>query len=184
MDETVAAVQRLKHGDIAGLETLFALYQVRAVRTAFLILQDEAAAQDVVQETFLRIYQRIRHFDENQPFEPYLMKSVVHAALNMTRGRSRTISLDNDLTEIETLLIGTETPETQFEASQRSEQILSALTRLSPRQRAVIVLRYYLEMNEQEISTSLQAAPGTVKWHLNAARTRLRDLLRPEGSEQ
>jgi RNA polymerase sigma-70 factor (ECF subfamily) len=184
MDETQAAVQRLKHGDIGGLETLFARYQVRAVRTAFLILQDEAAAQDVVQETFLRIYQRIRHFDETQPFEPYLMKSVVNASLNATRRTTKTVPLDGDLAEIETLLVDTDSPEEQIEASQRSQQILTALAKLSPRQRAVIVQRYYLEMGDQEISRSLQAAPGTVRWLLNAARTRLRDLLRPERSTQ
>lgn len=184
MDETRSAVQRLKHGDIGGLETLFARHQVRAVRTAFLILQDEAAAQDVVQETFLRIYQRIHQFEETQPFEPYLLKSVVHAALNVARRSTKLLRFDGDLAEIEALLDGTDSPEAQIEASQRSELILSALAKLSPRQRAVIVQRYYLEMSEQEMSASLHAAPGTVKWHLNSARARLRDLLRPERSNQ
>lgn len=182
MDETQAAVQRLKHGDIGGLETLFARHQVRAVRTAFLILQDEAAAQDVVQETFLRIYQRIRHFDEDQLFEPYLLKSVVHAALNAARRYTRSVPLDGDLAEITALLDEGDSPEAQIEASQLGQQILSALNKLSPRQRAVIVQRYYLDMSEQEMSASLQAAPGTIKWLLNAARARLRDLLHPEGS--
>lgn len=182
MDETQAAVQRLKRGDIGGLETLFTRHQIRAVRTAFLILQDEAAAEDVTQETFLRIYQRIRYFDETQPFEPYLLKSIVHAALNAVRRTNKVIPLDGDLSEVETLLDGRDSPETQLETNQLNQQILSALNKLSPRQRAVIVQRYYLEMSEQEMSISLQAAPGTVKWLLNAARTRLRNLLRPERS--
>lgn len=184
MDESQAAVQRLKRGDIGGLEMLFTRHQVRAIRTAFLILQDEAAAQDVVQETFLRIYQRIRYFDESQPFEPYLLKSVVHAALNVARRSNKVIPLDGDLSVIESLLNRSDSPEAQIEAAQHSQQILSALNKLSPRQRAVIVQRYYLEMSEQEMSVSLQAAPGTVKWLLNAARTRLRDLLRTERSNQ
>ena len=62
MDETQIAVQRLKHGDIGGLETLIRHHQVRAVRTAFLILQDEAAAQDVVQETFLAAWRSASTF--------------------------------------------------------------------------------------------------------------------------
>ena len=184
MDETQIAVQRLKHGDIGGLETLITRYEVRAVRTAFLILQDEAEAQDVVQETFLRIYQRIRYFDETQPFEPYLLKSVFHASLNSARRNTITVSFDGDLTEIESLLGGTDSPEAQMEESERSQQILSALSKLAPRQRAVIVQRYYLEMSEQEMSVSLQAAPGTVKWLLHAARARLRDLLRTERSSR
>lgn len=91
---------------------------------------------------------------------------------------------DDHLAEIEALLDGADSPEAQIEANQRSQQILFVLAKLSPRQRAVIVQRYYLEMSEEEMSLSLQAAPGTVKWLLNAARTRLRDLLRPERSNQ
>ena len=184
MDETQKAVQRLKRGEIGGLETLVARHQARAVRTAFLILQDEAAAQDVVQDVFIRIYQRIRHFDENKPFEPYLLKSVVHAALNATRRNAKSVSLDGDLAEIESLLNGADSPEAQVEANQHSQQILAALSNISPRQRAVIVQRYYLEMSEKEMSESLNAAPGTVKWLLNAARARLRDILNPERSSQ
>jgi RNA polymerase sigma-70 factor (ECF subfamily) len=185
MDETQKAVQRLKRGDIGGLETLVARYQARALRTAFLVLQDEAAAQDAVQDVFIRIYQRIRHFDESQPFEPYLLRSVVHAALNATRRNAKSVSLDGDLAEIESLLTGNvDSPAAQVEANQRSQQILLALSKLSPRQRAVIVQRYYLEMSEKEMSESLNAAPGTVKWLLNAARARLRDILNPERSNQ
>ncbi len=184
MDDTQKAVQRLKRGDIGGLETLVARYQGRAVRTAFLILQDEAVAQDVAQDVFIRIYQRIRHFDESQPFEPYLLKSVVHAALNATRGRMKSVPLEDDLAEIESLLSDGQTPEDQAESNQRSQQILAALNKLSPRQRAVIVQRYYLEMSEKEMSESLNAAPGTIKWLLNAARARLREILNPERSSQ
>jgi len=49
-----------------------------------------------------------------------------------------------------------------------------------PRQRAAVVLRYFLEMSEKEMTEILAVAPGTVKWLLNAARGRLRALLRPE----
>ena len=48
---------------------------------------------------------------------------------------------------------------------------------LPPRQRAVAVQRYYLEMSETEMSEALNVTPGTVKWLLHAARTRLRTLL-------
>ena len=52
----------------------------------------------------------------------------------------------------------------------------------SPRQRVAIVQRYYLEMSEKEMTQALDIAPGTVKWLLNAARSRLRTLLNSEGS--
>ena len=70
--------------------------------------------------------------------------------------------------------------EEQAEFNALKQQILEALAKLPPRQRAAIVQRYYLEMTEKEMSDALEAPPGTVKWLLSAARARLRSLLGPE----
>jgi RNA polymerase sigma-70 factor (ECF subfamily) len=180
MDD-LEAIRRLQRGDIGGLETLMERYQVKAARAAFLITYDEAAAQDIVQETFLRLYQRIRQFDESQPFEPYLIRSIIHAALNAVRGSQRFTSLDRDTHDLENLLDRAASVETQVEFSQLQQEILEALSRLSPRQRAAIVQRYYLGMTEREMALSLDAAPGTVKWMLNTARARLRSMLGQKG---
>ena len=178
------AVRRLKRGEIDGLEHLMARYQVKAGRVAFLITRDETIAQDVVQETFIRIYQRFRQFDATRPFEPYLIRSVVHAALNATRRDGQWLSLESDPAGFENLLTQAASVETQVEFAQAQSEIDRALAQLSPRQRAVIVQRYYLELSEKEMAESLDVAPGTIKWLLNAARTRLRRLLRSERSAE
>jgi len=180
MDDT-RAIRRLKHGDIGGLEILMQQYQVKAARAAFLITHDESVAQDIVQETFIRICERIHQFDESRPFEPYLLRSVIHASLNAVRGSGKFTSLDDESGEIENLLDRAASVESQVESTQLQHEILNALSKLSPRQRAVIVQRYYLEMSEQEMALALDAAPGTVKWLLNAARERLRHLLGQKG---
>jgi len=72
------AVRRMKGGDIGGLEILVRRYQVRAVRAAFLVTQDEPLAEDVVQDAFIHLHQRIHHFDDRRPLEPYLMRSVIN----------------------------------------------------------------------------------------------------------
>ena len=178
------AIRRMKRGEMDGLEQLVTRYQDEAGRVAFLITRDEALAQDVVQETFMRIYRRIGQFDAGRPFAPYLMRSVVNAALNATRREKRSVSLESDPARFEDLLAQAASVETQVEFAQAKQAIFSALAELSPRQRAAIVQRYYLEMSEKEMAESLDAAPGTVKWLLNAARARLRELLRPEGSAE
>lgn len=183
MDD-MQAIRQLKSGDLGGLEMLMTQYQTKAARAAFLITHDEVIAQDVVQETFIHIYQRIRQFDESRPFEPYLMRGVVNAALNAVRGNSRLASLDNDTSEVENLLDRAVSVESQVEYTQLQHEILIALSKLSPRQRAVIVQRYYLEMSEQEMALALDAAPGTIKWLLNTARERLRHLLGVERSAE
>lgn len=171
------AVRRLKDGDISGLEILVERYQVKAARVAFLITHDEAAAEDITQETFVRLFQRIRAFDEARPFEPYLMRSIVNAALNHTRRQKRTVSLEANTITVERLFARAAPVESLVEYGQLKHEILAALSSLSPRQRAAIVARYYLDMSEQEMTRLLDAPRGTVKWLLSAARTRLRSLI-------
>ena len=180
MDD-LQAIQRLKDGDIGGLEVLVTRYQDKAVRTAFLITHDEDESEDIVQDTFMRIYRRIHQFDLSRPFEPYLLRSVVNAALNIAQKSNRYLSLECDLDQVEGLLSQAALVELDVEYLQLKQKIIVALARLEPRQRAVIVQRYYLEMSEKEMAVALDTAPGTVKWLLNAARARLRDLL---GSER
>jgi len=180
MDD-LEAIRRIKQGDMGGLEALMERYQVKAARAAFLITHDEAIAQDIVQDTFIHIYERINQFDESRLFEPYLMRSVINTSLNAVRGSRRFVSLSEDADELEKLLDRAASVESQVEFAQLQREILNALARLSPRQRAVIVQRYYLEMSEREMALALDAAPGTVKWLLNAARDRLRHLLGQKG---
>lgn len=180
MDD-IQAIRCLKRGDLVGLEVLMNRYQVKAARAAFLVTGDPSVAQDVVQETFIRLVDRIGNFKEKLPFEPYLIRSVINASLNAVRGNKRLISLDGDTYELENLLDQAVSVESQVEFAELQSRILDALSRLPARQRAAIVQRYYLGMNEKEMATELDAAPGTVKWLLNAARERLRQLLGQEG---
>jgi RNA polymerase sigma-70 factor, ECF subfamily len=170
------AVRRMKGGDISGLESLAYRYQVRAVRAAFLITLDEPMAEDVVQDAFVRLFQRIRSFDDSRPLEPYLMRSVVNGALNAVRRERRSSSLDSDPEPVESLL-RTASVEQEVEHAEQARELLRALGQLSRRQRLVIVQRYYLEWSEQAMAQALEAPPGTIKWLLHAARLRLRGLL-------
>ena len=183
MDD-LQAIQRLKNGDIGGLEALVARHQAKAVRTAFLITHDETLAEDIVQETFVRIYHRINHFDLSRPFEPYLLRSIVNAALNLAQKADRHRSMEVDLDQMEELLSQASSVESEMEYIQLKQRIVAALAELEPRQRAVIVQRYYLEMSEKEMAVALDAPPGTVKWLLNTARAKLNDLLGSERSAE
>jgi len=183
MDD-VQAIRRLKRGEIGALETLVLRYQQKAIRTAFLITHDETLAEDVVQETFVRIYQRIHHFDPSRPFEPYLLRSIVNAALNVAQKAGRHLSLEGDLEQVEGLLSQAASVESDVEYTQLKQGIIAALARLEPRQRAAVIQRYYLDMSEKEMAAALDAPPGTVKWLLNAARAKLRNLLDSEGSTE
>ncbi len=183
MDESTA-IEKLKQGDWSGLETLVRKHQAKALRLAYLITQDKELAEDVVAETFFHLASHLNHFDQRRPFEPYLMRSVANAALKAAQAQQRHLSLDGNPAVVEAIFIQARSVESDVEALELAHQVNQALRRLSPRQRMAIIQRYYLEMNEVEMSQAMGVAPGTVKWLLNAARARLRALFDSEGRER
>ncbi len=183
MDET-QAIQRLKQGDISGLEHLVARHQVKAVRTAYLITRDLDLAEDVVQDCFLQAFRSIRGFDVTRRFEPWFLRSVVNAAVKTMQRSARQVEVGEDADEsaLAELAAQVESVEAQVESIEVQNQIWDAMQKLSPRQRAVVVQRYFLAMSEKEMAAEAGSSVGTVKWMLNAARERLRGLL--ERSEE
>lgn len=189
----VAAVRRLKQGDIGGLETLVRAYQVEAVRTAYLITHDLALADDVMQEAFLRVYQYIDQYDENRPFTPWFMRIVANLAITaVTRERQRS-SLNGhfDQVSVDELLLhanSLDSHEARLESAELKQQVWDALAELSPEQRAVVVLKYYHDMSEREMADLLDVPQGTVGWRLHAARKRLgahlRGVLKPVNRQE
>ncbi len=180
------AVFRLKSGDLNGLSFLITKYQLKAVRTAFLVTHNKPMAEDIVQDAFMGFYKRVHQFNECKPFEPYFMVSVINASLNAALREKRIIPLPQDAEEadLEPLLSRSLSVESEVERSQLKAEMLALLARLSPRQRVVVVQRYFLEMSEKEMSEVSRTAPGTIKWLLNAARTKLRGLLEGERIEE
>jgi RNA polymerase sigma-70 factor (ECF subfamily) len=178
MDEK-QAIQRLKLGDIRGLEYLVNCHQLKAVRVAYLITRDSGLAEDIVQETFIQAYRSIRSFDDSRPFEPWFLRSVVNASVKMMQRSMWQIQVGDEADEslyVE-LAAKVESVEEQVASIEIQNQIWEAMQKLSLRQRAAIVQRYYLEMSEKEMALESGTAMGTVKWLLHAARERLRSLL-------
>lgn len=178
------AIARLRRGEIDALELFVRLYQVKAVRAAYLITQDARLAEDIVQESFLNAYAHIHQFDPNRRFEPWFLRSVCNAAIKAAQRSQRSLSLDADGPEdvdFGALLVdNTPTPQEEAEQDEIRERVRAALGQLSPRQRAAVVQRYFLEMSEQQMAEALDSPPGTVKWLLNAARDKLRSILNSE----
>jgi RNA polymerase sigma-70 factor (ECF subfamily) len=178
------AIALLKQGQVAGLETLVQLYQLRALRAAYLVVGDRALAEDVVQSAFLRAYDRIGQFDTGRPFGPWFLRSVVNAAIKAGARQARLVGLDpgdeddEDVSALASRLADQAPgPEEQAELGETRAQVWRALGRLSPAQRGAVVLRYYLDLSESEMAARLERSPGTIKWTLHAARERLRGLL-------
>ena len=181
MDENVA-IERLKRGDIGGLEALVLRYQVQAVRAAFLVTGDRHLAEDLVQAAFLRVFERIGQFDTRRPFGSWFLRSVVNDAVKAAQRRERQVSLDDQIVEddvalAEVLADPAPGPEALWARAETRRSVRAALSKLSPRLRATVVLRYFLEFSEADIGDRLGCPSGTVKRRLHDARARLRALL-------
>lgn len=176
------AITRLKQGNVAGLAVLVEQYQVKAVHAALLIVRDQAIAEDIVQDAFLQAYRKIDQFDERRPFGPWFLRSVINSAIKAAMRQQRTVSLDLQAKEdglAEWLIHPGPGPEDWAEKTEIREAIWQALEQLTPDQRAAVVLRYYLEEDEQAIVRELGRPLTSIKWWLHAARQRLRKILLP-----
>ena len=181
MDERIA-IRQLKQGNIDALE---------AVRTAYLITRDRSLAEDAVQEGLLRAYRYIQQFDESRAFAPWLMRIVVNAAVRLSQHNQQReiVFADHDTSSrshdsfdaedfLERLPDAAATPEDAAEASETEQQVWQALEALSPSQRALVVMRYYFDFSERELSDTFGVPRGTISWRLISARKQLQTLLR------
>ena len=174
--EEGAAIDRLRSGDIGGLEILVRLYQDQAFDAAYLITRDRAQAEDVVQAAFLRAFERIHQLRTLRSFQPWFLRSVVNSALSAATGQHHS-SLELQAEEAAEVPSIEPSLEELLEAAETREEILQALEELSPGQRAAVVMRYYLEWSDSEVARRLEIPPGTVRRRLHDARRRLRKLL-------
>lgn len=182
MDER-KAIERLRRGDIGGLETLVRAYQVRAVRAAYLVTRDRGLAEDIVQAAFLRACERIDQFDADRPFGPWFLRIVVNDAVKAADRRKRFVPLEGNagkegVSLADLLPDPNPGPADLIEMEEARQAVWTALGRLPPAQRGAIVWRYYLGLSEAEMAEKWSCPRGTVKWRLHAARKRLRMLLR------
>jgi len=157
----VAAAQR---GSREALESLFRAHWPRALRASYLIVHDAAAAEDIAQEAFLAAVRNLDRFDRRRPFGPWLRRIVVNRSIDWARARKHRSEV-----ELDASAAGREP------AADVSGEIIAALATLTPEHRAVVVLRYLLELTPTEIAATLEIPRGTVNSRLRRALDQLAD---------
>jgi RNA polymerase sigma-70 factor (ECF subfamily) len=136
---------------------LFARHWPDAYRTALLIAHDRAAAEDIAQEAFLAAMRALGRFDRRRPLRPWLHRIVVNRAIDWARARELRHEIGVDaVPEIAAPPAG----------ATGLGELGAALARLSPEHRAVVVMRYLLELTPGEIAEALDLPRGTVNSRL------------------
>jgi RNA polymerase sigma-70 factor, ECF subfamily len=160
-----ARVRGAQRGSVSDLEALFRMHWPQAYRAAYLVTHDAGAAEDIAQESFLAAIRALDRFDRRRPFGPWLHRIVVNRAIDWTRARK----LRGEV-ELVDVLPAPDTPRT-------GDDTYAALARLAPEHRAVIVMRYLLELTPGEIAEALDLPRGTVNSRLRRGLDALGDEL-------
>ncbi|HEV3125406.1 MAG TPA: sigma-70 family RNA polymerase sigma factor [Candidatus Dormibacteraeota bacterium] len=167
------AMEALQGGDASGMDALVAGHQRRALQVAYQITRDRLAAEDIVADAFLTVYERVQHQDPARPFEPWLLRIVINRAISVTRRAERFRRFAHLLRPRER----SEGPEETAERREEQREVMRALAALPANERAALSLRYLLDLDERAIANLLDWPLGTVKTRLRRGRDRLRQQL-------
>jgi RNA polymerase sigma-70 factor, ECF subfamily len=175
------AIQRAMEGDLAAFNQLVTVYQNLAYSVAYRTLQDEDAAADAVQESFIKAFRALGTF-QGGSFKSWIIRIVVNSCYDHLRSLKRrpTDSLDDlavDEEHAPHFQDPAESPESYVERMELSQLIETGVATLPAEQRLVITLCDVHGYQYDEISVMTGMPMGTVKSRINRARSKLRDFL-------
>ncbi|MBC8262502.1 MAG: sigma-70 family RNA polymerase sigma factor [Anaerolineales bacterium] len=176
LSEDGQLISQIRQGNIQALKALYEKYKVKVYRTALAITRDREAAEDILQDCFLRVYTYIDRLDGSLPLSPWLHRVTVNLSYNWVNKRRRWLQPLEDV--IDQLIAGPRTlPEFALEKGELQLVIQKAVASLSFEHRVVIVLFYLNNFSLNEIAYVLDCPVGTVKSRLHYARRNLRRKL-------
>ena len=164
-----------QHGSDEAFSFLVEQYQKPVFNLCYRMLGDEAEAEDAAQESFWRAYQSIKKYDAQRSFITWLLSIAAHYCIDQLRKRRmNTVSLDilpeQDIPDL------APTPESRYSRREVQQQMQTLLDKLNPQDRAAIILRYWYDFSEEEISASLHLTVSAVKSRLHRARRELAQM--------
>jgi RNA polymerase sigma-70 factor (ECF subfamily) len=162
-----ALVRAARRGSQEAVAELFERHWDASYRAAYLVTGDRAAAEDIAQEAFLAALRALDRFDARRPLRPWLHRIVVNRAIDWSRARTLRAEVGMDAGP---------------EAAARppaglGQDVVAALARLPVDQRAVVVLRYLLDLTPGEIAATLDLPRGTVNSRLRRGLDALEGLV-------
>lgn len=169
-----ALVRRYLAGQRDAASGLVDRYQRRLFNVALRMLGNAEDAEDVTQTVFLNAFRKLRTYNPKYKFFSWVYRMTVNESLNLLKRRKRTVGLEADLPVAAPGAAADRTTEVQ-------DLVGRALMRLTPDDRAVVVLKHFASFSYEEIAEVLEIPVRTVKSRLFTARDRLRLALHEQG---
>jgi RNA polymerase sigma-70 factor (ECF subfamily) len=176
-------IEKFQRGDIYAYELIVKRYKDQLLNFVYRFLGNHEEAEDVVQETFLRVYRNRHAYKRVAKFSTWIYTIAGNLARTelRRRNRRRIFSLSNMGVEDKEYEISDDvlSPERHTNTVLSEEIIQKEINKLSPKFREVIILRDIQELSYEEISKIIRVPIGTVKSRVNRARLRLQSRLKP-----
>lgn len=168
-------LQRALNGDEQAFTELLDLYQTPVHNLCYRMLGNPQEAEDAAQETFWRAYRNLQRYDPNRSFPTWLLSIAAHYCIDQQRRRRLpVIELDEIFEDMEDITADpAPTPEKIIAENEDIQAVQKQLAGLNPGDKAVLVLRYFQEMSEDEICKALSISKSAVKSRLHRARLHL-----------
>jgi len=167
-------LRRAQNGDDEAFGYLVEQYQKPVYNLCYRMLgSDSQEAEDAAQETFWRAYQAIKRYDPSRSFVTWLLSIAAHYCIDQQRKRRLPITELDEILEETAPDVNIPNPERTMSQSEHQQAIQSLLQTLAPQDRAAVVLRYWYEFSEEEISRALNLSTSAVKSRLHRARLKL-----------
>lgn len=175
--EDHALVEAFKRGEESAFTALVIKYREAVHRVARRLVRSPEDASDVTQEVFIRVYRALPGFAGRAQLRTWLFRITVNLCFDFAARRSRVAVPGVYDLEREPTAHPEDGPEAWAERRELAELVARAIESLPPRQRAMVVLRVYLDLPYAEIGRIMGCAEGTVKATMFAAFAKLRTVL-------
>jgi RNA polymerase sigma-70 factor (ECF subfamily) len=162
-------LQRAMNGDEDAFTMIVETFQTPVYNLCYRMLGDAGEAEDAAQETFWRAYQGLSRYDRQRPFATWLLAIAAHYCIDQQR-RRKLPTLEIDEVVEETLPDSTPSPERIISQLEQDHMLHKLLSSLGSQDRAALILRYWYDFSEEEISQSLSLTVPAVKSRLHRAR--------------
>jgi RNA polymerase sigma-70 factor, ECF subfamily len=170
-------VRDVRSGDREAFGHLVQRYQHRLFSLVLVMVRQPAGAEEVAQDTFVRAYTHIHHYDDNRPFYPWLAAIAVRLAQNWLRRHGRTARLEGASLQTAKEPAASAATLTSLITSERSRGLWQAVAALSSGERTALILYYRDEMAVRDIARAPGVTTGTIKTLLFRGRRHLRERL-------
>lgn len=167
---TVSGSARALADPAAAVAALYREHALSLIRLAYIMLGDRPAAEDVVHDAFCGLYRRWEHVANKASALGYVRSSVLNGCRSaLRRGRTRDLALTRETA------IAVASAEAELLSREERREVVSAMRLLPGRQREVLVLRFYLDLPDEQIAQDMGISPSTVR---SARRRALASLAR------